>query len=625
MRPIHPPPNTANSAPGKTRIGLIFVGAAIAAATLLLRIFYSGHLYQDDGLWFSAGEELLRGKALYRDIYFDKPPVIAFVYAGLFKLFGAHILTIRLFTIAYSIAESAMLYALGNWLYGKRAGMLAAAMFAVFATTFTTGHVQGLNTDLLMTLPYTAAVYWWMRAGGAVGWRRWVCGFLAGVLAGLSSQINPKGAFVLVFFALLPLIRRRPFNKEPMEPRKPRWSFHRLDIPTWSAVLAGVALSLLPFLIYLLSTGAFGFYWRYVWEWGSRYARYYPASHMFGAAFKQTAQYFLLNNTLFVALLFMTDRVIRRSRHALPIDDPSFQAGADGHTSRPLHRADAALLLWFAVSYMAMSIGGRFFGHYFLQIVPALCLIGASALPEILARLLPDARLNPPPNPKPARALRYGLLALLIIGFGGTIVRFHLRTAVLASDWLRGSKSVSTRAWFHERLNNEERMAAARVRNLELEPEEAAAAFGLEAMRPPGRSPGSLGPSDYLFVWGYRPEIYYWSGLLPASKYLSSQALTGVPADIHYFDTQYHSILDERETSLARRELAEELSRVRPEYIIDELGFFNDDLAITRYGELNDVMSGYKNRGTVGRFIIYRRADIIDARKQEKKKMMNVK
>ncbi len=46
----------------------------LAVISFLLRIFYAGHLYQDDGLWFTAAEEIIRGKALYRDIYFDKPP-----------------------------------------------------------------------------------------------------------------------------------------------------------------------------------------------------------------------------------------------------------------------------------------------------------------------------------------------------------------------------------------------------------------------------------------------------------------------------------------------------------------------------------------------------------------------
>ena len=145
----------------------------IAAASFLLRIFYAKHLYQDDGLWFTAAEQILDGRALYREIYFDKPPALPLVYALLFKLFGAHLLVIRLFTLFYSVAISVTLYLFGSRLYGKREGLLAAAMFAVFSTTYTTGHVQGLNTDFLMVLPYTVGAYLLTRAvASSCAWRQ---------------------------------------------------------------------------------------------------------------------------------------------------------------------------------------------------------------------------------------------------------------------------------------------------------------------------------------------------------------------------------------------------------------------------------------------------------------------
>src|SRR5262249_43729283 len=88
---------------------------AIGLVTFLLRIWYAGHLYQDDGLWFTAAEQLLRGKALYREVFFDKPPALPLMYAALFKVFRVHILTIRLFTIFYSVAISALIYRFGAW------------------------------------------------------------------------------------------------------------------------------------------------------------------------------------------------------------------------------------------------------------------------------------------------------------------------------------------------------------------------------------------------------------------------------------------------------------------------------------------------------------------------------
>jgi 4-amino-4-deoxy-L-arabinose transferase-like glycosyltransferase len=594
--------------------------AAIVVVTFLLRIFYAGHLYQDDGLWFTVGEEVLRGKVLYRDIYFDKPPAIALLYGALFKLFGAHLLTIRLFTIVYSIAVSAMLYIFGKRFYSERIGLLAATMFAVFSTIFTTGHVQGLNTDLLMTLPYGAGTYWLLRARGDLfdgritdrqGARLALAG---GAMIGIATQVNPKGVFGLAFFALFLLLAHRWQRKDDAAARRRGALFS----------LAGFVIGMLPFVIYISITHALGAYWRYVWEWGARYASYYPASYVAVMALGQTAQYFLLNSTLLIAVLFVAVQTCKRARRG-GIDGAETAAEAD-FKADAMFRADAALLLWLAVSFVAMSVGGRFFGHYFFQVLPALCLIGARGITDIL-----DARTGKEQGsrlrygltsdqPRPQRIIwRTVLLALLVIGFVVTVVRFHTRTVQLAGDWLRGAPSVGRRTWYHERLNDEERRVAAKVLNLSLEPADTTDRRGLESMRRGGpRERAPQGPSDYLFVWGYRPEIYYWSGLLPASKYLSTQPLTGVPADVHYLKSDYHSVLDERDTAAARQELARELANVQPEYIIDELGFFNGELAMARYSEFSELLVGYKNIGTVERFIVYRRWDIIKAYKREK-------
>jgi hypothetical protein len=152
-------------------------------------------------------------------------------------------------------------------------------------------------------------------------------------------------------------------------------------------------------------------------------------------------------------------------------------------------------------------------------------------------------------------------------------------------------------------------MAAAAVSDLD-EAQEASVEYAPEALREESpRKRAAQGPSDYLFVWGYRPEIYYWSGLIPASKYLSAQPLTGVPSDVHYFGDEYHTILEESATAAARVELARELEQTRPEYIIDELGAFNSSLSINSYPELREIMNGYKNAGMIESFIIYHRKD----------------
>lgn len=597
-----------------TRATVLKLLVIIAAVSFILRIAYAGHLYEDDGLWFTVGEDILRGKALYREIYFDKPPGLALVYALLFWIFGAHVITIRLFTVAYSIAISAVLYVFGARLYNKRIGWLAAIMFAVYSTTFP--HLQSLSTDFLMVMPYTAGAYLLVRSrwdSRDSNCRRSHSGWLVlagGALAGVAFQINPKAIFDIIFFAGL-LIASRGWNAadsrrstkaNTAEPtpsvidavgkasdRRPgAWRLFALAV-------TGLLVSSLPFLVYIAATRSLSAYWFYVWDWGSRYGRYYSAGKILWSAVNSGANYLTLNNTLLIGLVFVIVAAACQMRNR---GGGTGQAtGASFKVVRNF-RADSLLLIWFAVSFAGVMVGGRFYAHYFLQTLPSLCLIGARGVTGILSSLSTRGT-----------HLRRTVIALLVIGFVFTLVRFHGRGVLLAIDWARGT-SVLNATWYHSMRDHEERMVAAVVRDLP-EGAEAADQLALEGIRAGGpRTRQAGGPADYVFVWGYRPEVYFWSGLLPASRFLSTQPLTGVPADIHYFMNDYRSLLDQADTAQAWAQLVRDLEETQPKYIVDEIGFFNGDLAILKYPELQETMDKYKAIGSTGRFLIYVRRDL---------------
>jgi len=599
-----------------TRATVLKLFAIIAAISVVLRIVYAGHLYEDDGLWFTVGEEVLRGKALYSEIYFDKPPVLPFVYALLLWVFGAHLLTIRLFTMAYSVVISGVLYLFGSRLYNKRVGLLAAVMFAVFSTTYP--HLQMLSTDFLMVMPYSAGAYLLVRSGlerREANWdrsnRNWLA-LAGGALVGLAFQINPKAILDLIFFAACLFVSRRwnlaesKRSAKTVEARPAGTAIKAVGKKSGGTLAgsrlfvlaaAGLLASSLPFLGYIAATRSLSVYWTYVWEWGARYGRYYSAGTIIGAAVNSGANYLALNNTLLIGLGFVLVTVVRQMRGSGAGAD---QAAGPSFRAAPKFCADVLLLIWFAVSFAGVMIGGRFYAHYFLQTLPSLCLIGARGVTGIFSSLKPRSE-----------SFRRAIIALLVIGFTFTLVRFHGRGLMLAIDWARGATSSYNATWYHNEREHEERMAASAVREI---PDEADAAdrFGLEAIRAGGprmRTPD--GPADYLFVWGYRPEIYFWSGLLPASRFLSTQPLTGVPADIHYFGDDYRSILDEASTALARAQLIRDLQETRPKYIVDELGMFNSYLSINSYPELEEFMRDYKATGAVARFMIYCRRDLL--------------
>ncbi len=101
-----------------------------------------------------------------------------------------------------------------------------------------------------------------------------------------------------------------------------------------------------------------------------------------------------------------------------------------------------------------------------------------------------------------------------------------------------------------------------------------------------------------LYVWGYRPEIYVYTGLHPATRFLDSQAMTGVPADRHL--TQSTVVLTK-----GTREAREELARSRPDVLIDGLGLYNPALTMDHYAELRPWLAEYREVARTKGSVVY--------------------
>jgi hypothetical protein len=574
---------------------------ALTLVSLVLRIFYTGYLFQDDGLWFTAAEQLLRGKALYREIYFDKPPLLPLTYALLFKLFGAHIIVIRLFTMIFVTAVSAVLYFFGSTLYNKTTGMLAAALFTFFSTTAVSGHVQGLNTDFLMVLPYSLGAYFLTasrrpgrpEATLTLNGRQALLAIAGGALTGVAAQTNPKGMFNLAFFALLliaELLTRggRHESGSDTHQLRPGNAIVLLALAAGGALAASV-----PVVAYLAATHSLSYYFAYVWTWGFKYTGYFSLAQSLATGLRVGLNYLALNSALTIALIFFLGRMAARINHR-----------KDQRDKGEIHDSDLVVFLWLACSSAATALGGRFYSHYFFEILPALCIAGARGLIYI------GQWAGRPAFARNQRLARRCIVAALAIGFLVTVVRFHTRTAVLGTYWLRGTKSESTTRWFHEVLQREERIAAASVAEfpggaeeaMRLAPESIRNSRQLTAETP------ALS-SEYLFVWGYRPEVYYWSGLIPASRFISIQPVTGIPADVQYINGNARSVLPDSAKLAALDQLLKDLEETKPKYIIDEAGMFNSVLWITSYPGMAEFMLNYKQVEAAGRLMIYRRRD----------------
>lgn len=121
------------------------------------------------------------------------------------------------------------------------------------------------------------------------------------------------------------------------------------------------------------------------------------------------------------------------------------------------------------------------------------------------------------------------------------------------------------------------------------------------AMEQDSRAAAQLlqGPGD-LLVWGYRPEIYVLSGKPAATRFLDSQPLTGVLADRHLTNGTPTA------AALAQTNRAE-LIATKPAWIVDGLGPYNPNLAITAFPDLSEWLAAYRETGRTAGTIVYRR------------------
>jgi hypothetical protein len=163
--------------------------AAIAIVVLVTRLCHISILWVEEAYGMAAAAEILRGKLLYRDIWFDKPPLYAFVYT----LIGAQPgVPLRVLGTAFVLLCCWVAYNFGRDLGGRATGAASAALLAFFLTFAVPSAAMALAPDLLMLLPHLASVW--------LAWRGRP--FASGLMAGAAVLVNAKAVLILAACAV---------------------------------------------------------------------------------------------------------------------------------------------------------------------------------------------------------------------------------------------------------------------------------------------------------------------------------------------------------------------------------------------------------------------------------------
>jgi len=208
--------------------------AALLLALLAAHLCHRDVLWTEEGLPMAAARQMAIGKTLYRDAWFDKPPLVPAVYL----LWGVRDgVPLRVAGALYDLLACWLAFLAARKLFGEDAGLWAAGLLGFFLIFDTASAVLPLAADLLMLVPHLAAI--WLAACRRPFW--------SGLLAGVAFLFNVKGLFVAASCAVF------------------LW-------PLLPALLAGFAVPCAIAAGVLLATGAWPFYVDQVWVWSSRYA-----------------------------------------------------------------------------------------------------------------------------------------------------------------------------------------------------------------------------------------------------------------------------------------------------------------------------------------------------------------
>ena len=216
------------------RLPTRLVFALIAAVVIAMRLVHSSVLWADDNLPLAAAIQVFHGKALYRDVWYDKPPLVVWTYLLWAARSGV---ALRLAGAMYVIGVSVAAWQIARKQWSEREGLYAAIFGAFFLTFALPSAVIPLASDMLLILPHLVAIYFAWR--GRPLW--------SGAAAGVGLLYSSKAVFVLAACAL--------------------WQWRSLPM-----LVLGFAMPNAIALAWMWAQGSLGEFYTQVWQWGSIYA-----------------------------------------------------------------------------------------------------------------------------------------------------------------------------------------------------------------------------------------------------------------------------------------------------------------------------------------------------------------
>ncbi len=391
---------------GRRELLGVFVVLLLVTVVLRLPAFFVDVFNSDETCLGAQAEVINEGGRLYEEAADRKPPLVPYLYAATFMATGTTALwSVRVLAML-AVALTALLVAVeARQRYGRRAGWIAGGLLVFASVAFAPQDGQAANFEIFMLPAMTAAVLLARRGKS----------FSSGGAVALATLAKQTGAATLL--PVLYSVWRRRGRRGAGD-----------TLLGFAAPVALVALAVGPGQLLFWAVLGNGSYLS------------------IGSASALVAGLFFVMTLAFVAL-------------NLPILWTLLHAWRE--RSR---RDDTDLWLWLLSAAISVTVGLRFFGHYYLQLLPPLCLLTAGALVTLSRR---------------AVTRTVALAAFIAVVFSA--LGFFVQPFNENAEYESMSRYIAD----HSR------------------------------------------PDDRVLVWGHVPEIYWASKAVPATRFLTTGFITG--------------------------------------------------------------------------------------------------
>jgi 4-amino-4-deoxy-L-arabinose transferase-like glycosyltransferase len=310
--------------------------AALALLAALVRLPFLGSIGPDEGGYAYVAWQWSRGAVLYRSVWIDRPQGLILVYRLLISI-SHSAWAIRLGAVVAGAAVTLLLAAAGRLLGGPTAGFLAGGIYAIAGLG---PHIEGytFNGELAASVPSTAAV-----AAALLSWRRdsrrWLVA--AATLGGSAMLMKQSGFDGLVVVLVVALSGRKRLR-------------------SLALVAAGAAVPLAASAIAGWFSG-WSFYWSAL-----------VGDHLGAVTSSSRARH-------------LVESLPAAGRDLLPLVVLAL-VGLWLTRKQPLQLRVG--IAWLLAALAGVNLGGLYWPHYYVQLLPPLCLLAALALARLRDRRL---------------------------------------------------------------------------------------------------------------------------------------------------------------------------------------------------------------------------------------------